>query len=218
MKLSAEELEKIKQSHKAKDLQEIIKEEADKKDDEDSNSNNSEDGDGGDQNFISGISSIVENHTISETDSKRENVYQKLKDELGNVILKLKNAVRPVSTEIRSLDNEVGGVEVNYEAVAKEINQDVDIWDDRTKKIAKGAKEADLQDMEENESFIHGIKAGLFGKRRGKKRKHLGQVDLGKAAEDIGDAQPASFVERVSKLKEDRSHNQGETQGGGMSF
>jgi hypothetical protein len=35
MKLSAEELERIKESHKAKDLQEILKEEKDKKDDED---------------------------------------------------------------------------------------------------------------------------------------------------------------------------------------
>jgi hypothetical protein len=212
MTISAEELEQIKQSHKAKDLQEILKEEKDKKDDdEDGNFADAEGDEGGDQNFISGM---VENHTMSETDTKRESVYQKLKDELGNVVLKLKNAIRPVSTEIRSLDNEVGGTEVNYKEVAKEINQDVDIWDDRTKKIAKGAKEADLQDMEENESFIHSIKTGLFGKRGRKKRKHMGQVDLGKAAEEGDNEKPAGFVERLSKLKEDRSHNQG----GGISF
>ncbi len=217
MKLSAEELEKIKQSHKAKDLQEILKEEKDKKDDEDSDGSgftDAETDEGGDQNSIS---DMVDKHTISETNAKRESVYNKLKGELGNAVNKLRNAVRPVNTEIRSLDNEVGGVEVDYKKIQKEVDQDVDIWDDRTKKIAKGAIEADLQDMEENESFIHGIKAGLFN-RKGKKRKHLGQVDLGKAAEDADDIKPVGFVERLSKLKEDRSHQKGDGQGGGISF
>jgi hypothetical protein len=193
MKLSTEDLEEIKQSHKAKDLQEIIKEEADKKDDdEDGGFVDAEDEEGGDQNFIS---DMVENHTISESDSKRESVYQKLKDELGNVVIKLRNAVRPVSTEIRSLDNEIGGLEVDYQKIKKIIDEDIDVWDYRTKKIAQGAAEADHQDMEENESFIHGIKAGIFGRRRGKKRRHLGQVDLGKAAEG-DDAPPVGFVGR----------------------
>ncbi len=204
MKLSGEELEQIKQSHKAKDLQEILKEEKDKKDDEDDSFTDKETDEDGDQNFISGV---VENHTISETQTKRESVYKKLKDELGNVVTKLKNAIRPMNTEIRSLDNEVGGTEVNYEAVAKETNQDVDVWDDRTKKIATGAKEADLQDIEENESFIHSIKTGLFGRRGKKKRRNMGQVDLGKAAEETSDEKPLGFVEKIAKMKEDRSHH-----------
>ncbi len=215
MKLSAEELEKIKQSHQAKDLQEIIKEEADKKDgDEDGGFADAEGEEGGDQNFIS---DMVENHTISESESKRASVYQKLKDELGNVVFKLRNAVRPVSTEIRSLDNEIGGLEVDYQKIKEIIDKDIDVWDDRTKKIAQGAAEADQQDMEENESFIHGIKAGIFGRRRGKKRRRLGQVDLGKAAEG-DDAPPVGFIGRLSQLREDRSQAQNSGQGGGISF
>jgi len=215
MNLSAGELEEIKQSHKVKDLQEIIKEEADKKDDnEDTCFADAEGGEGGDQNFIS---DMVENQAISEADSKRESVYQKLKDELGNVVVKLRKAVRPVSTEIRSLDNEVGGLEVDYQKIKKTINESADVWDDRTKKIAQGAEEADQQDMEENESFIHGIKAGIFGKRRGKKRKHLGQVDLGKAAEG-DDAPPVGFVGKLSQLREDRSQTKNTGQGGGIGF
>lgn len=198
MKLSAEELEKIKQSHKAKDLQKILKEEQDKKDDEDGGFVDGEGDEGGDQNFIS---------------DKRENVYQRIKDELGNIVVKLRNAVKPTSTEIRSLDNEVGGLEVDYAKIKKIIDEDIDVWDDRTKKITQGALEADHQDVVKNESFIHGIKAGLFG-RKGKKHKHLGQVDLGKAAEEGDNTKPISFVEKLSILKEDRSHHKD----GGISF
>jgi hypothetical protein len=214
MKLSPEELEKIKQSNQAKDLNRIIKEEKikkDKKDEEGSGGfadNDSEDG--GDQNFIS---AMVEKKTISETATKRESVYKKLKNELGNVVIKLRNAIRPVSTEIRSLDNEVGGVEVDYKKVLEKIDKDVDVWDDRTKKIAQASVEADHKDMEENESFIHGIKTGILGKRRGKKRKHLGQVDLGKATQDE-DTPPVGFIKQLTQLREDRSHERD----GGISF
>ena len=72
MKLSAEELERIKESHKAKDLQEILKEEKDKKDDEDGFTDDQSDAqsdaksdaqsdEGGDQNFIS---DMVDQHTL----------------------------------------------------------------------------------------------------------------------------------------------------------
>ncbi len=198
MKLSTQELEKIKQSYKAKDLHQIAKAEENKKDAKDNNFTNEE----GDQNFIS---DMVEGHTISETDVKRESVYQKIKEEVDNVINKLHNAVRPIKTGVRSLNNEVGGVEVDYKKSQKKIDQDIDVWDDRTKKIAEGAKEADDQDMEENESFIHKVKTGLYGGKRRKRRRHLGQVDLGKAAEESR----GRFAARVSKSKEDGGHQGG---------
>ncbi len=198
MKLSAEELEKIKQSNKAIDLSKIIKEGKDKKD-EGGVFANAEGDYGGDQNFIS-------NQNVSEAQAKRDSIYQRLKDELSNAAQKLRNAIRPVNNELRSLDNEVGGVEVNYEAIDKATDKDVDVWDEQTKKIAQESIEADLQDVEENKSFIHLIKTG-FG-RRGKKRKKMGQVDLGKSAGESDEVRPAGFVEKLSKLKEDRSHIQ----------
>lgn len=195
MKISAEELERIKELHKAKDLQEILKEGKNKKDDE-----------GGDQNFIS---DMVDQQTFSAAQEKRDSIYQKLKYELNKTIQKLRNALRPVNTELRSLDNEVGGLEVNYKKVEKEINQDVDVWDDQAKRIDKQAVETEHQDQEENKSFIHLIKTGLL-RPRGKKGKkhHMRQVDLGKAAEQDDNVKPVGFVEKISKLREDRRHIQ----------
>ncbi|MES2678225.1 MAG: hypothetical protein V4612_07975 [Pseudomonadota bacterium] len=197
MKLSAEELERIKESHKAKDLQEILKEEADKKDDGDSGFADANSDEGGDQNFIS-------DQNVSVAQAKRNSIYQRLRQELSNAAEKLRNAIRPINNQLRSLDKEVGGVEVDYNKIDKRTNLDVDVWDDQTKKINQEAIEAENSDAEENKSFIHLIKSG-FGKK-GKKRKHLGQVDLGKSAQENDEARPAGFVERLNKSKEERSH------------
>lgn len=196
MKISAEELERIKQSHKAKDLKGIIKEEEDKKDDK----KLINDDEGGDQNFIS---DMVQNHKQSEAQVKRENVYQKLREGLSNAAKKLRNAVRPVNTELRSLDNEIGGLEVDYKKIDKRVDNDKDVWDDRVKEVNKMEAETEHNDQEDNKSFIHMVKIGIFGGRRGKKpKKHMGQVDLGDAADD---GKPVSYIERISHLREDRS-------------
>jgi Sec-independent protein translocase protein TatA len=179
MKISHEELEKIKQSHKTKDLKKIIHEEASKKEEEANLINNNE---GDDKNFIS---NMTKNHPEKATDAKRRNIFKRLKNELGKVTKKLRNAVRPLHTELRSLDNEVGGLEVDYEEIDKKNDKDIDVWDNRTQKIQQGAEESYEQDQEENESFIHAVKTGIWRRKKGKKRKRsMGQVDLGEAAEN----------------------------------
>ena len=209
--ISAEELAKIKQSHKAKDLQKIIDEEKNKKNDDDKKDENGSVDEGGDeddkkdedsdQNFISNL-------TGSNSQDKRNGIYQKLKDELGNVVYKLHKAIRPINTELRTLDNEVGGLEEDQKAIDKKNNKDVDVWDNRGKEIAQQIAKTEEQREDNNQSFIHAVKTGMFGGKKSKKaHKHMGQVNLSKAAD--GDGKHPGFVERISKLKEDRGHEQG---------
>ncbi len=191
MNISKEELERIKQSNKAKDLKSIIAEEKDKKDKDD-------DTDGGDQNFISDMANT---HTVSETKSAIENICQKLKGELQKVTKTLREAVRPVNTELRSLDKEVGGLEANYKKIAKKIDNDKDVWDKRAASLAKEAQEIEVADKSESESFIHNAKT-----KKGKKRKkHMGPVDLDSASEN----RPTSYVEKVKKSRQDQSYKDG---------
>lgn len=205
MKRSAEELEKIKKSSQKKDPQDIVSESKNiKNEDQNFASNLKNEDNQGDQNFIS---NLAQNQN-SNTSSKKESVYKKFKDDLGIAIKKLQNAIRPVNIEIRSLDNEVGGIEVDYKKIQKQNNQDIDVWDDRVQKIKKATIEANDQDMEENESFIHAIKTGMFSGKKRKKRRTIEQVDLGKAAEE-GLHKSSGYVKRLVKLKEDRSHNNG---------
>lgn len=123
-----------------------------------------------------------------------------------------KSDIKPNNFEIRSLDNEVGGLEVDHKKLQEAINKDVDVWDDRDKQIKKGAEESEIQDIDANKSFIHQVKflAGLSpGKYNKHKRTHLGQVDLDKAADKAEKLQPASYVERLKNLSKDRSHESG---------
>lgn len=216
--LSEEELANLKQLHKAQDLSKIIKQEEDKKNKEKPNfvdaqgDENKEDEDD-DQNFISN-SDIVNKLNFGNAQEKRESVYKRLKDELDNVVAKLRSAIRPINNEIRSLNEEIGGVEVNYQAIKKGADNDVDVWDNRTKKLAQAAVEASNQDAEENLSFIHGVKAGLFG-RRGKRRRSMGQVDMSKVARGDDDAKPVGFADKIKQLREDKTTVKG---GGGMEL
>lgn len=205
MKISTEELEKIKQSHKAKDLQDIIHEEQENQD-EAKSFTDTKSNEGGDQNFIS---DMVESHQVSATtEAKRESVYQRLRAELSNTAKKLRNAIRPMNLEVRSLANEVGGLEVDYKKINNRIDKDVDVWDRRTQDIAKAEVENEHQDQEENKSFIHLVKTGIWGRRRKRKaKKHMGQVDLGKATEDPD--RPVSYINRLSHMREDHSHFDG---------
>ena len=146
-----------------------------------------------------------EDETNNEDDSDDENFISNRASD-GK-----KSDIKPVNVDIRSLDNEVGGTEVDYEAIQEENNQDVDVWDNREEQIDQGLQEGAEEDIEANISFIHSIKTGTF---RGKKRrKTMGQVDLGEAASEAGEEKPAGFVQRLQQLKEDRSN-----EGGGIGF
>ena len=184
MNISKEELERIKESNKVKDLQSIIAEEKDKNDSDD-------EADGGDQNFI---------HD-SGNKSAMENIYQKLKGELQKITKKLHETVRPVNSELRSLDNEVGGLEVNYKKIAKQIDNDKDVWDENAIKITKEVHEIEEADKSESESFIHNTKT----KKGRKRKKNMGPVDLDAASEN----RPISHVEKVKKSRQDQSYKDG---------
>jgi hypothetical protein len=229
MKLSDEELKRIQQSHKSKDLAEIIAEEKkksellaeekkkkDEEDDDDTSSDDDTDGDdedGHDENFIS---DMVKGHKISDTQAKRESIYAKLKAELSNTIKKLRSAIRPVTSELRSLDNEVGGLEVDYKKIAKINDKDVDVWDKQPESITKEAVIEDNKDKEDNKLFIHMAKTetGMFYNKHKHGKRHMGPVNLKAASSDDDDVKPESYVERLSHLKEDRGHEKG----GGIEF
>ena len=207
MKLSAEELEQIKLANKAKDLHKIIKEEGDKKDEDDlgfADAAGEKGDEDDDQNFISGA---------GDSKTKRDNIYKRLKSDLAKVAQKLRNVIKPIKTELRSLDNEVGGTEIDYAAIDKKNDKDVDVWDNRTGEINKGVIEAELQREEDNEAFIHSVKTGVFGKAK-KRRRHMGQVNLGEANKGDKGFKTDGFIEKLSKLEQDRTHDKN----GGIGF
>ncbi len=123
-----------------------------------------------------------------------------------------RKGVKPIHSEVKSLGEKgvVGGVEINYKEIAKQNDKDQDVWDKRSEEINKMASNEVHQDAVELESFIHSVKTGAFGKRK-KRRRSMGQVDLGKAASDEGGAD-MTYVEKLRNLRQDKT---GFTRGGG---
>ena len=180
MKLSAEELEKIKQRALL----------AKSKKDEENDEENDDEGD--DQKFI------------DKANQNRNDLYENLENDLATTTKKLKS-VRPVNTELRSLDNEIGGLEEDYEAIAKATEKDKDIWESRTENIAAGAEAAEEQNEEENESFIHMVKTGMYRGKRKKRKRSMGQVDLSESTENEQQNHAERIkAERMSKKGDER--------------
>lgn len=86
---------------------------------------------------------------------------------------KTKKPITPINTTHRGLDKETGGLEVDYKKIHKEIEQNVDVWDNRVEQIAQMGDEAENDGVDMLKSFIHKVKTGKY------KNKSMGQVDLG---------------------------------------
>jgi hypothetical protein len=120
-----------------------------------------------------------------------------------------KSNIKPINVSIRSLDNEVGGKEVDYKKSQKQTDQDVDVWDNRDAEITALEDAAAEVTIGANKSFIHKIKT-----KSRRNKKSLGQMDLGAAASNIEGAKPKSFVQELRQLRTDKSRGQD----GGISF
>lgn len=168
-----------------------------------------------DQNFIKKDEPKKEQEEQKEnTETKSD--HQEKTQEKGGVFKKLKDMVFPNNNQVRTLDNEVGGLE----AKKKKPNFAEDIWDDRPEEVAamvsKTPGSADLKIavnkkihrklMNKKEMAREALAAGAILAKGEVKSQGMG---LGMTPPQGG------YVARVRTLKQDRSH-EGGNQGGGM--
>ena len=133
-----------------------------------------------------------------EQDIKKISIFERLGNAIKTVQNKLEG-VRAEGFEVRTLDDEIGGVEVDYEQIDKQTDIDKDVWDDH-----KPPEAIETFTTEDYKAFIHKKKKG-----KGKKGRKMGAMTL---SDDEIEESMSSHVARLQQLREDRGHDQG----GGM--
>lgn len=204
MKLSPEELEKIKKAYK--------KPQASNGDGSDYND------DEGDQDFISnrGNQSQKDSKDQKNSKAKRENVYQQLKKELSKASQKLHSAFKTPNANLnnpdsptenlknkqfqpdsKSAQDEIAQAKKEYEENNSEIPPEVDL-----KYGKKPRKKGEPKSV--YETFIHSVKTGMWGHNKAGEhaKNHMGQVNLGGAVPH----HRAGFVEKLKHSGQNHNH------------
>ncbi len=171
-----------------------------------------------DQNFVK------KDEPKKEQEEKKENAetksdHQETAPTKQGLFDKLKDLVFPNNNQLRTLDNEVGGLETKK----KKPNFAEDIWDDRPEEVAamvsKTPGAADLKMIvnkklhrklqNKKEMAREALAAGAVLAKGGL----TSQQGIGMG---IGAAPQGGYVARLKTLKQDRSHEGGNQGGGGM--
>ena len=134
----------------------------------------------------------------NENDEIRQSVFLRLKKHLKEIESELRyqlGKIFPINNQVRNLESEVGGTEIDYKAVDKKNDEDKDVWDDLAKQNAAAAAETGDEDSfnsSQNKSFIHRKKKG-----RGKKGK-LGPMIL---AQDDPKLKSLTYAKKIRLLR-----------------
>ena len=161
------------------------------------NKNNTSDG-----NYIK-KDGEVKSETNQENQKKSEDnnksMYEKLKDEIHEITEKLEECAEGIivkNKKERNLEEEIGGVETDYDLAKKLADEDQDIWDE---KPAELPAEIDGNGFETsaNKLFIHSKKRNK-GKRKGK----LGPMTLNDENKQYKDEKPVKIKNKDGKIIE----------------
>lgn len=169
-----------------------------------------------DQNFIKKDEPKKEQEEKKEKAETKSDQQDKAPAKKG-LFDKLKDLVFPNNNKLRTLDNEVGGLETKK----KKPNFAEDIWDDRPEEVAamvsKTPGSADLKMVvnkkmhrklqNKKEMAREALAAGAVLAKGGVTSQGIGM--------GMGGAPKGGYVARLKTLKQDRSHESG-NQGGGM--
>jgi hypothetical protein len=161
---------------------------------------------------------------IKKDEEQQEEEIEKLACDLSKlesqeIINDLRKSILPLSNQQRNLDRETGGLEENR--AEGEYTSD-DIWDNRSEEVDKMGS-TDTFNTTGIRSFVWRKKKQMLDAKKLLKEiaKDAGvsAAVKGKVSEAAGSTnKQEGYVSRLRKLKQDRSHENQNNQGGGISF